>query len=111
MIWPFKKNKGNWPPERSAAWPRYIKEYKAIVCWTNNDLSRRVFLIAKSNGTFSHDEEYFSDDPFEMCWLSMRSGVSIYDSEEIAIKEIYGTFPWIKDIEPKRNNAEQNRIR
>lgn len=106
MIWPFKnKNKEKWPPERSDAWPRYINGLEAIACWTNQEKTKRVFLIKKSDGTFSYDSQYFSDDEFEMCWILDGIGKSIYDSKEIAEKEIHGNFPWTKNIKPETKIA------
>jgi hypothetical protein len=65
-----------------------------------------VFLLARRDGCFSKHAEYFSDDEFEMCWCQQDSGGSFFDSEETAIHEIHGQFPWTKGLEPERRTAE-----
>jgi hypothetical protein len=95
-----------WPPERSDAWPQFVDGKKSIACWTHPDHDRRVFLICREDGTFSKLSQIFSHDEFENCWIPEDSGGSFFDSEETAIHEIHGQFPWSKDVEQERRNAE-----
>jgi hypothetical protein len=106
MIWPFRKKK-SWPPERSDDWPTFVDGRSPIACWKHPDAKHRVFLVARPDGCFSKYAEFFSEDEFEMCWIQEDSGGSFFDSEETAIHEIHGQFPWSKDVEPERRNAEQ----
>ena len=45
-------------------------------------------------------EEFFSDDEYERCWLDDDRGSSFYDSEETAVHDIHGAFPWTRDVQP-----------
>jgi hypothetical protein len=77
-----------------------------VVCrWTRPDGKERVYLIARRDGDFSCGNEYFSEDENEMCWISQGAG-SVFASEEIAVREIHGLFPWAREVvcENKMNN-------
>jgi hypothetical protein len=109
MIWPFKKKQDvQWPPERSDAWPVFVDSMRATMCWMHPDRTRRVFLIERTDGTFSKWSEYFSDHEFEMCWIQEDAGGSFYDSEETAIREIHSTYLWTQDVDPEKQAAEQS---
>ncbi len=107
MIWPFKKKQTmQRPPEPSDAWPVFVNSMWAIACWTHSDRTRRVFLIQRKDETFGRWSEYFSDYKLDMCWIQEYAGGSFYGSEAIAIREIHDTYPWTKEVEPERKNAE-----
>jgi hypothetical protein len=70
-----------------------------VVCrWTHPDGKQRVYLIARHDGGFSCGSEYFSEEENEMCWIPQGSAGSVYGSEEIAVREIHGSFPWSRDV-------------
>ncbi len=70
----------------------------AVSRWTSQDGMHRVYLVSRNDGRFSSYSEYFSDHEFEHCWIEEHAAGSFYDSEETAVKEIYGVFPWSKDV-------------
>ena len=106
MIWPFKKipsssvNAG-----RNERWPRFVHGNRAILCWIDPDRTKRLFLVARRDGTFSVDSWFFSEDKYEMCWIPNTQGKSLYDSEETAVREIHATNPWTRDVEPIAMNV------
>jgi len=57
---------------------------------------RRAIIFQRDDGTFGFDEEYFSDDPLEKCWVSASlHGECRCDSLEIAIRETVGRVDWL----------------
>jgi hypothetical protein len=60
----------------------------------NPDRTRRVYIFRRSNGTFGFEEEYFSNDEYEMCWIP-RSGLSVFDSAETALREARDRLNWL----------------
>lgn len=69
------------------------------VCrWTSSDRKHRVYLIVRHGGGFMPFSESFSDEEFEHCWIQEHAGGSFYDSEEIAVREIHGAFPWSREV-------------
>jgi hypothetical protein len=105
MIWPFKK-KTKWLPERTDAWPWYVNGKRSLACWTDQECKHRIFLIERPDGNFEIVSEFFSEDEYEMCWLLTDRGNSICDSEETAVREIHGRFPWTINVEPEKQGAE-----
>lgn len=62
------------------------------------DKKKRVNFIQKSNGLFTFEEECFSEDPVEMCWISTeRQFLSICDSLDSAILEAKGRISWLEE--------------
>lgn len=57
-----------------------------------------MYLIARHDGGFSSYSQYFSDAEFEHRWIQEHAGGSFYDSEEIALREIHGDFPWSREV-------------
>jgi hypothetical protein len=82
----------------SDTWPIFIHGNVAVSRWTHPDGKRRVYLIARGDGLFSRCSEHFSNDEFEMCWISDDVGASVYDSEETAVREIHSTYPWSREV-------------
>jgi hypothetical protein len=92
MFWSRTKAKPD-----SNRWLRFV--IGSPVCrWTSSDGKERVYLIARHDGSFSYGREYFSDEEFEHCWISVGAGGSIFASEEIALREIYALYPWSRDV-------------
>jgi hypothetical protein len=79
-------------------WPVYIHGNVAIARWTHPDGERRIYLIARGDGLFSHDGEYFNNDEDTMCWISDNVRPGLCDSEQIAVKEIHATYPWSRSV-------------
>ena len=66
----------------------------------NADKKRRVIIYRNDSGTYGYAQEYFSEDPFEMCWIpSGGEVVGFYDSAETAEIEARGNIDWLKDLE------------
>jgi len=62
------------------------------------DGRRRVLIVAHPNGHFSFAEERYSDEPCEMCWISVRRQMStICDSEVSAEREARDRVEWLKE--------------
>ena len=94
MITWFTKRRTKSIPD---AWQTF--ELGRVVCrWTHPDGKQRVYLIARHDGGFACGSEYYSDDEFEHCWVRQGSEGSFYGSEEIAAREIHGSFPWSRDV-------------
>jgi len=69
-----------------------------LVLQTLTDITgkRRVHIFKRENGTFGFEEEYWSDDEFERCWIPAgRQMFSICDSQEIALREARGRIGWL----------------
>jgi hypothetical protein len=65
---------------------------------TSIDGKRRVRIVKRENGHFSFDEEYFSDEPNEKCWLPYGYSRGSYsDSEDIAIREACSRVDWLAE--------------
>jgi hypothetical protein len=76
-----------------------IFEIGNVVCrWTHPDGKERVYMIARHDGGFACGSEDYSDDEFEHCWIRRGSEGSFYGSEEIAVREIHGSFPWARNV-------------
>ena len=99
------KNKAN--QQIPDTWPIFIHGHVAITRWTHPGGNQRVYLIARSDGLFSHSGEYFIDDPNEMCWTPDNVHAGIYDSEEIAVKEIHATYPWSRNALREKRPADK----
>ena len=59
---------------------------------------RRVLIVRRDNGAYGFEEEHWSDEPLELCWI--RHGqypFSICDSEETALREAHGRIAWLAD--------------
>lgn len=78
-------------------WLRFVMG-SPLCRWTSPDGKERVYLIARHDGGFGSGSEYFSDDKSEMCWMPIGAGGSIYSSEEIAVREIQISYPWLKQV-------------
>lgn len=60
---------------------------------------RRVIILRRDNDTFGYEEEYFSEDPHEMCWIPKgRRVVGYYDTAERAETEARGNIDWLKTL-------------
>jgi hypothetical protein len=78
----------------SDTWPIFSYGHVVIARWTHPEGKHRVYLIERSDGLFSYSGERFLDDPTEMCWTPDNVHTGLYDSEQIAIREILATYPW-----------------
>lgn len=58
---------------------------------------RRVVLFRRDDGTFGFQEERFSSDPLEQCWLPFveRRSECRCDSLESAMREARGRIDWL----------------
>jgi hypothetical protein len=70
----------------------------------DSEKKRRVIIYRNNMGTFGYKQEYFSEDPFEMCWIPTgRDMVGFYDSQERAEIEARSNIDWLKDLESITN--------
>jgi hypothetical protein len=64
---------------------------------TSLDGKRRVHIVDRGGGRFGYEEEYFSDDPDERCWVPLpQYPVTICDSPETAEREARGCVTWLR---------------
>ncbi len=74
-----------------------VEEIKEIY---NADKKRRVIIYRGDSGRYGYEQEYFSEDPFEMCWIQTgRAVAGFYDNAETAEREARGNIDWLKDLE------------
>lgn len=71
--------------------------YKILKTTYSIDQSKRVSFIQGSNGHFSFEEEYFSEEPREKCWLPISHPPCICDSLDTAIREAKNRICWLKE--------------
>jgi hypothetical protein len=58
---------------------------------------RRALVFQRDDGTFGFDEEHFSDDSWEQCWVpSGLHSECRCDSLEIAIREMTDRVDWLR---------------
>jgi len=61
-----------------------------------------VLIYERSDGHFEFEEEKFSDDPLEMCWLPIsRRRKTICESAEKAEHEARDRVEWLRTLEGK----------
>ena len=74
--------------------------------FTSPDGKRRVLIVDRGGGRFGYNEEYFSEDPDEMCWVALpQYPLTICESAESAEREARGCVDWL------RVPAEASRVR
>ena len=74
-----------------------MKEVKAIY---NENKNQRVIILQRDTGTFAYEEEYFSNEPLEMCWIPTgRRVIGFYDTKERAESEARANIYWLKTPE------------
>ena len=57
---------------------------------------RRVIIFQRADGTFGFEEERYSDDELEQCWIPYgRYFISICDTYETALSEARGRVDWL----------------
>ncbi len=56
---------------------------------------QRVTVFQRDDETFGFLQEYFSEDEFEMCWVPIFTNWSYFDTEETALREVYGRVDWL----------------
>jgi hypothetical protein len=57
---------------------------------------RRLFILRRPDGAYTFEAQYWSDEPFEMCWIPRgERSVCICDSEEIAMREALDRVDWL----------------
>ena len=72
-----------------------IKKLKEIY---DVERKRRVIIYQNDLGTFGYEQEYFSEDHFEMCWIPTgRKVVGFYDSAATAETEARANVDWLKE--------------
>jgi len=61
------------------------------------DRKQRIIIYRTHTGQFSYTQEYFSEDPYEMCWIPTgREMIGIYDTEEKAEIEARANIDWLR---------------
>lgn len=81
------------PTDKSVDWK---PPYKILRTINDSEGKRRVYIVRRDNGTFGYEEEYWSDDPYEKCWIPLGDyPLCICDSEETALREAMGNVDWL----------------
>jgi len=60
----------------------------------SNDGKDRVLILRREDGRYSYEEQHFSEDEYEMCWIT-RGGRGLYDSQATALLEAQGNVTWL----------------
>jgi hypothetical protein len=64
----------------------------------NHDKTRRVNFYLKNDGTFTYEQEMFSNEPEEMVWIPTGPSVArIFDTLETARREASGNISWLNN--------------
>lgn len=59
---------------------------------------RRVVIFQGEDGSFGFEEQRFSDEPLEMCWIPFgRYSVCYCDTAERALVEARGRVSWLSE--------------
>jgi hypothetical protein len=62
----------------------------------SRDRKNRIHIVRRSNGTCGYEEEYFSEDEYEMCWIPVgQRPFCVCDSPETALREARGRVIWL----------------
>jgi hypothetical protein len=63
---------------------------------------RRVLIVRRESGVYGFEEEHWSDEPLEQCWIPSRASrqyaFSICGSEDIALREAMGRVDWLAGV-------------
>jgi hypothetical protein len=82
-------------------WPKFGEE-KAVARWVDSKQKLRIILTKRDDGMFSIHEERFIEESSDYgdysYWCPQERGRSFFDSEDTAISEIHGCYPWTVDI-------------
>jgi hypothetical protein len=60
-----------------------------------------VIIFQREDGSFGFEEECYSDDPLEQCWIPQthRRSAPYCDSFEIVMREARGRIDWLVDTD------------
>ena len=94
MSWLRRK----WDGKIPEPWPSFSGGKVALARWTHPEGKKRVYLIQRPDKRFSKWSEEFSEEEFEMCWLPLERGGSLYDSESTAEENIALEYPWTRTV-------------
>jgi hypothetical protein len=64
---------------------------------THADGEHRVHIVDRGDGTYGYEEEHFSTDPLERCWVPCRQVLTICDSADRAEREARAALAWLRD--------------
>ena len=68
----------------------------------DQERKRRVVFFQRQNGTLGFRAEYFSEDPYEQCWMPKGpDDDSICDNWDILMREAEGRILWLCDKKPQ----------
>lgn len=66
---------------------------------------KRVIIFSKKTGTFYYEEEYFSEQLEEVCWIPKgRRVIGIYDSQMKALTEARANIKWFRSLKADFKN-------
>ena len=67
------------------------------------DGKRRVLIVNRGAGRFGYEEQRFSEDEYERCWVPVRQHhLAICDSPETAEREARACIEWLRDVPASR---------
>jgi len=71
------------------------------------DGKRRVLIVDRGGGRFGYEEERFSDEPDELCWLPQRQfPLCVCDSPETAEREARAAVGWLMALSAQRESND-----
>jgi hypothetical protein len=81
------------------------------ICYDSSG-KKRVLIIRRDDGFYTFQEEHFSDDPFEMCWIVKTSNrsLSICETMETALTEAMGRIHWLSEIHHSQASNDDESI-
>jgi hypothetical protein len=71
-------------------------EDKVVAEIYSQDQKKRVRIFVRESGTYYYEQDYFSEDEYEMCWVPLRQNpIGHYESQDIAAREAQGNIDWL----------------
>lgn len=84
-------------------WPRFVNAV-ALGRWTHLDGKLRVFLLQRTDGSWSYSTEMWVEDEFAKCWTPGSEHGGLFGTDAIALTEIHAAFPWTSHIEMEKRD-------
>lgn len=64
----------------------------------SQDKKHRVVILERADGTFFYEEEHFSKQETELCWIpKKRQTIGFYETYETALREAIANIGWLRD--------------
>ena len=64
----------------------------------SSDLKRKTVIFQREDNSFSFEEQIFSEDPFELCWIPYgKYSISYFDNALKAEREAKSRINWLEN--------------